>query len=243
MGWSTREVADLAGTTLKSVRHYHDVGLLDEPERASNGYKQYGVRHLVRLLQIRRLTDLGFSLTQIAAMEDNREHPEQALRTLDAELKATIERLQRARTELAIILRDSVPTDLPAEFADAAAEFSVPDRSFVSFATTILTPSALDAYGEMIRTAPRVPTDTEFQALPRDADEATRMDLAERMAPRIRDLKARFPGLFDASSSTLDPEQATEAFKRAVQELYNPAQHDVMQRISIILNTPGVSHP
>ncbi|WP_433560110.1 MerR family DNA-binding transcriptional regulator [Pseudonocardia xinjiangensis] len=28
MAWSTRELADLAGTTVRAVRHYHDVGLL-----------------------------------------------------------------------------------------------------------------------------------------------------------------------------------------------------------------------
>ncbi len=38
-GWSTRE---LAGTTLKTVRHYHRLRLPEEPERAANSYKQYG---------------------------------------------------------------------------------------------------------------------------------------------------------------------------------------------------------
>ena len=50
MGWSTRELAELAGTTIKAVRHYHEHGLLEEPRRAVNGYKQYGAGHLVRLL-------------------------------------------------------------------------------------------------------------------------------------------------------------------------------------------------
>ena len=54
MAWSTSRLAELAGTTLNTVRHYHRRGLLDEPPRAGNGYKQYGVEHLVRLLQIRR---------------------------------------------------------------------------------------------------------------------------------------------------------------------------------------------
>ncbi|MFD2466244.1 MerR family transcriptional regulator [Amycolatopsis silviterrae] len=45
------------------MRHYHEVGLLAEPERLANGYKQYGVVHLVRLLRIKRLVGLGFSLT------------------------------------------------------------------------------------------------------------------------------------------------------------------------------------
>ncbi|MFF3441930.1 MerR family DNA-binding transcriptional regulator [Streptosporangium sp. NPDC002721] len=53
MGWSTREIARLAGTTLRTVRHYHEIGLLDEPERLSNGYKVYRTEHPVRLLQIR----------------------------------------------------------------------------------------------------------------------------------------------------------------------------------------------
>ena len=85
MAWSTRELAELAGTSLRAVRHYHEVGLLPVPERHSNGYKQYGVSHLVRLLRIKRLVDLGFSLSQIAAMGDD-DHPAAALRALDAEL-------------------------------------------------------------------------------------------------------------------------------------------------------------
>jgi hypothetical protein len=54
VAWSTREIAELAGTTVRAVRHYHEVGLLDEPKRRANGYKQYGVAHLIRLLRIKR---------------------------------------------------------------------------------------------------------------------------------------------------------------------------------------------
>ncbi|WP_152352877.1 MerR family transcriptional regulator [Brachybacterium subflavum] len=66
MTWSTRGLAELAGTTVKSVRHYHSVGLLEEPGRAANGYKHYGTPHLVRLLQITLLRNLGMSLADIA---------------------------------------------------------------------------------------------------------------------------------------------------------------------------------
>lgn len=31
MGWSTPQLAELAGTSLRTVRHYHEVGLLDAP--------------------------------------------------------------------------------------------------------------------------------------------------------------------------------------------------------------------
>jgi DNA-binding transcriptional MerR regulator len=99
MGWSTREVAELAGTSLRAVRHYHEVGLLEEPERLSNGYKQYRVRYLVRLLHLKRLTNLGFSLAQVAEMGEPDEHPAEALRQLDPQLKGTVERLQGVRAE------------------------------------------------------------------------------------------------------------------------------------------------
>ena len=86
MAWSTRQLADLAGTTVKAVRHYHKVGLLDEPERLSNGYKQYQVAHLIRLLQIVRLSELGVPLAQIATLDQSEERPDDAIAVLGFEM-------------------------------------------------------------------------------------------------------------------------------------------------------------
>jgi DNA-binding transcriptional MerR regulator len=159
VAWSTREIAELADTTVRAVRHYHEVGLLDEPERRANGYKQYGVAHLIRVLRIKRLTDLGFSLSQIAAMGDADEHPEEALRTLDAELAATIERLQRIRVELGLILRQAAPTDLPPEFAPAVGgkKLSDADRSFLVVVSRVLGPRASRRTGTCCGTPPAIP--------------------------------------------------------------------------------------
>lgn len=109
--WSTREIAELAGTTVRAVRHYHQVGLLEEPERRANGYKQYGVVHLVRLLRIKRLSGLGFSLVQIGAMGD--ENPEEAVRTLDADLAQLIEQLQQRRAGLRALLTAPAAPPVP----------------------------------------------------------------------------------------------------------------------------------
>lgn len=57
-------MAELAGTTVKTVHHYHEPGLLEMPERAANGYKQYGASHLVRLIHITRLKDLRIPLAK-----------------------------------------------------------------------------------------------------------------------------------------------------------------------------------
>ena len=82
MAWSTNQLADLAGVTLRSIRHWHDVGLLPEPGRLSNGYKQYTARHLVLALRIARLTSLGFSLEHVAAMLDSEEQGQKSLHGL-----------------------------------------------------------------------------------------------------------------------------------------------------------------
>ena len=76
-------------------------------------------------------TNLGLSLSQIADLGDADEHPEDALRTLDAELAATIEQLHRVRLELALILRRPTPTDLPPELAPPPPGSPTADRSFV----------------------------------------------------------------------------------------------------------------
>ncbi|WP_214407404.1 MerR family transcriptional regulator [Pseudonocardia lacus] len=242
MAWSTRELAELAGTSVRAVRHYHEVGLLPLPGRRSNGYKQYGVSHLVRLLRIKRLVDLGFSLSRIAAMGEDDHHPAEALRALDAELGATIERLRRARVELGLILRDHAPTDLPAELAPAAgaAGLSAADRSMVLVMSRVMGPEHVGAYAEMLRSRPTDPTDGEFDSLPVDADEATRRDLAERMAPYIRRMRERYP---EAMAPDVDAPRGArfvaETAAAAMAELYNPAQLDVIRQVGAILADGG----
>lgn len=43
----------------RSLRHYHALGLLPEPSRQANGYREYGALDVARLLRIKRLAALG----------------------------------------------------------------------------------------------------------------------------------------------------------------------------------------
>ncbi len=238
VAWSTRELAELAGTSLRAVRHYHQVGLLPEPERRSNGYKQYGVAHLVRLVRIKRLTDLGFSLTQIAAMGAQDDHPEQALRELDTELAATIDRLQRARGELRELLEHSAPTDLPPDFVapDTAAKMTDADRSLVVVLSRVLGPRGMQAYADMMRETPEDPAATELDNLPADADESMRQDLAERLAPYIKAVREAHPALDDSRADAPKGKRfADKAIDDAMLDLYTPAQLDVLRRAGRIV--------
>jgi DNA-binding transcriptional MerR regulator len=237
VAWSTRELAELAGTSLRAVRHYHDVGLLAEPERRANGWKQYGVAHLVRLLRIKRLTDLGVSLPQIAAMGDDAEHPAEALRTLDAELAASIERLQRARVEIAAILREVAPTDIPIEFASGlTTRLSDKSRAMATVMSRLLGPQALRAYADELKREDSDPIGAEFESLPADADEPTRQDLARRLAPVVQAVYGRHGGLQGFYADA--PRGAHFALRtagKAIADLYNTAQLDVLRRLDHLL--------
>jgi DNA-binding transcriptional MerR regulator len=231
MAWSTRELAELAGTTLKTVRHYHRIGLLEEPERSANGYKRYRIKHLVRLLRIRRLVDLGVPLSDIPAMAESDENAEQTLRALDAELKASIERQQRMRAELALVLRHRNLLDLPPGFDGNVADLSDVERSLLMIYSRVLDATAMTTLRELHST-PRPPIQAEFDALPADADEATRQRLAEDYAPTALRQFEEHPSLKDVAAS----EALTKpVVLHGLVELYNPAQLDVLQRLNTIL--------
>lgn len=244
MAWSTRQLAELAGTSVRAVRHYHDIGLLDEPERASNGFKRYGVAHLLRVLRIKRLADLGIPLSQIADMGDGEDFPRDALQTLDAELASTIERLQRIRVELALILRQGTHTDLPAEIGSAAHVLTDADRAFTVILTRVLGPSGMGALRGLLNDRRDDPAAAEFDNLPADADESTRAELAERLAPYVHEVTSEYPEINAlATDSPVGAKRAVETVGKALRDLYNPAQIDVLVKVNRLLYGPDGQQP
>jgi len=55
----------LNGSTLKTVLYYHKIGLLQEPERSSSGYRLYGAEEISRMRMIKHFKNLGLDLKQI----------------------------------------------------------------------------------------------------------------------------------------------------------------------------------
>lgn len=81
-----KELADLAGTTTRTVRYYHRLGLLAVPPIV-RGLRDYGIEHLARLLRIRWLTESGIPLAKISQMIPER--PDQGIDAIEADLLAT----------------------------------------------------------------------------------------------------------------------------------------------------------
>jgi DNA-binding transcriptional MerR regulator len=59
------DAAAFAGTTPRAIRHYHEIGLLPEPERGGDGRRRYGYEDMIRLLWIRKMADAGIALDDI----------------------------------------------------------------------------------------------------------------------------------------------------------------------------------
>nr|BFD95041.1 MerR family transcriptional regulator [Kitasatospora sp. Xyl93] len=96
------QLASTAGVTVRTVRHYHQVGLLPEPERDASGYRRYSAQAAVDLIRIRTLADAGVPLARIDALL--RAEPEEfaaAVTDLDAELERRIDRLAEHRRRIA----------------------------------------------------------------------------------------------------------------------------------------------
>lgn len=145
-----------------------------------------------------------------------------------------IERLQRARFDIAAILRDNAPADVPAGFESVAARLSEADSSIIHIYTQLYDE---DAMTDLRHT---VEADTDFigddiNALPPDADEETRQRLAERLAPILAQNLIDYPWLSDPVAHLSKTEHVTQqTFIDAVIELYNTAQLDVLRRASIL---------
>ena len=96
------QLAAYAGVTTRAVRHYHQIGLLPEPERDASGYRRYAAMAVVSLIKIRTLANAGVPLSQIGQMlEADASVFAEAAQRIDSHLRDEIERLETSRQQIA----------------------------------------------------------------------------------------------------------------------------------------------
>ena len=100
-GLTIGQAAAFAGVTVKTVRHYHRLGLVEEPERDGSGYRRYGSTDLLRLVQVRTLAEAGIPLAKIGDLLDaDPERFAAALVDVERQLSDRIEELIARRDTL-----------------------------------------------------------------------------------------------------------------------------------------------
>ncbi|WP_423184593.1 MerR family transcriptional regulator [Arthrobacter sp. NyZ413] len=68
---ATMHIGELAGRSqmsLRTIRHYDDVGILKPSGRTVGGFRLYTERDFTRLMLIRRMKPLGFALEEMAEL-------------------------------------------------------------------------------------------------------------------------------------------------------------------------------
>lgn len=114
-------ISDLAaatGTTASTIRYYERIGLLPDPPRHPNGYRDYTPEAPARVQFIRAAQSAGLSLDEVAAILDLRDtgtapcaHVTAALQSRVHRVDAQIAALQRHRRELRDILDRAATLD------------------------------------------------------------------------------------------------------------------------------------
>lgn len=112
------QLAAHAGVTVRAVRHYHQIGLLPEPERDASGYRTYAAPAVVRLIRIRTLAEAGVPLARVQELLDaGGQEFSTAVSEIDRRLRGEIQELQEHRRRIAkLAAGDSLA--LPLEVTD-----------------------------------------------------------------------------------------------------------------------------
>jgi MerR family transcriptional regulator, thiopeptide resistance regulator len=92
---SIQDIARLAGTTSRTLRHYGEIGLLPPSRIGGNGYRYYDESALARLQRILLLRDLGLGLAAIAEVLGNQRDNADALQAHLAWLVQEKDRIAR----------------------------------------------------------------------------------------------------------------------------------------------------
>ncbi|MFJ3817150.1 MerR family transcriptional regulator [Streptomyces sp. NPDC090056] len=100
-GLTIGQAAAYVGVTIKTVRHYHRLGLVAEPERDASGYRRYRSDELFRLLQVRTLASAGVPLAEVGdLLEADSETFAATLEEVHRALTSRIEELTARRDRL-----------------------------------------------------------------------------------------------------------------------------------------------
>lgn len=99
MRYTVKQLADLAGISARTLRYYHQIGLLKPGQVSGAGYRFYGPAEVDRLQQILFYRELGLRLDEIASLLDDPKFDRR--RALQSHLAAL--RQQRERLDSLIL--------------------------------------------------------------------------------------------------------------------------------------------
>ena len=140
------QLAQYVGVSTRTVRYYHQRGLLPEPGRTSGGYRTYDADAVIRLTKITTLARSGVPLARIEELlAADPETFREGVADIDRDLEQRIRDLRRDRERLGHLQsgeRLCLPT-LICEYLDDLREAGVPEPVMVAYRDSWLVTCAM----------------------------------------------------------------------------------------------------
>jgi DNA-binding transcriptional MerR regulator len=256
------ELAALVGVSTRTVRHYHHLGLLPEPVRLTNGYRDYRLRDAVALARVRRLAELGLSLDEIRDVlaDDQSRELREVMAELDADLARQQEAIGARRARLAALLAEAdlhpdstVSPDMAAVLRDLSAggsKFAAVDREWLALLDTVADPADRDRVLDLVRPLTEPDALARGHALYERLDELADAEAGDPRVPTLAaDLAAHIPdematamiagraGPAGVATPAPDPRgnAAGEPWLEAMSAEVSPAQAEVFRQVVLML--------
>ncbi|MFI1990484.1 MerR family transcriptional regulator [Actinoplanes sp. NPDC020271] len=189
-GVTIGQAAVFVGVTVKTVRHYHKLGLVEEPERDHSGYRRYGSAALLRLVQVRTLAEAGVPLAEIAPMLDaDATRFTAALADVERQLTSRIEKLT-ARRDMLHRLADGDRALLPDRAVALLARmrglgFTADEVAATSDGWVLAKALAPEGFDDYLTNFEQALQDTRLVALARRAAEAATWEPDDPRIPAV----------------------------------------------------------
>jgi DNA-binding transcriptional MerR regulator len=195
-GLTIGQLASHTGVTIRAIRHYHQRGLLAEPERDASGYRRYDAAAVVDLIRIKTLSDAGVPLARIEELLNAQ--PGEfagAITEIDRSLERKIRDLTDHRQRIAqlaggerLFLPDEVIDILDGLRAIGVSERTVRIERDAWILMVALSPELVMEWAKVKRAAM---DDPEFRRIYLAGDEAFDWDPADpRLVPLARAMTA-----------------------------------------------------
>ena len=232
------QLARYAAVSTKTVRVYHDKGLLAEPDRDASGYRRYTAQDAIDLIKIRTLAEAGVPLARIRALKAAPDDAfRRALTEIDGDLTARIRNLkhtQRRLRELAAGHTRLVPAEVD-QHLERLSELGFSERwvTLQSDLWILVFATHPDIANQLFRDQAQQLTDQTLRQLYLDYDRAHDLDPQD---PILTDLARR---MVDATTQRygtgdLPGQVAGSAIPQLIQNAVN-ASSAAWQRLDILI--------
>jgi DNA-binding transcriptional MerR regulator len=94
------EVARLSGVSTDTLRHYERKGLIPHPRRSANGYREYPLATVDRVLLVQRAIAVGFTIDELAKILKQRDKGGTPCREVRALAQAKMTGIEKQLHEL-----------------------------------------------------------------------------------------------------------------------------------------------